>query len=305
MKKTGVILLLAAIAYGGMSCKKGCTDVTAINYDESAKKNDGSCEYAVEGPMLIVKLKFDSTQARLDNFGQPATIPAGNSAQSPVFHGMSTHYIELAPNMMTQLGDGEIIYHGPETTAGGSTAVDFSQAIIVGNDEVFMSIPISEVQPGTYEWVRASLTYQNYDISYRASGFDLTGRLASFVGFNTYISSYTIENESVTLNENKLQGYWGFETLGQVSQGQAPGTTVPNPISSTSPVPAGSCVVTGDFDSPLTISGNETDDVTITLSLSTNNSFEWKDDNLNGIYEPLDGDTVVDMGLRGLEPIIE
>ncbi len=305
MKHIGLVLLTLGLATVITSCKKGCTDPSALNFDSNAKKDDNSCEYAVHGPQLIVKLKFDSTQARLDNFGQPESVPAGNSAQSPVFHGMSTHYIELAPSMYTQLGDGEIIYKGAETSEGGSVAVDFDQAIVKGNEEVFVMIPLSEIEPGTYEWVRASLTYQNYDIAYRASGFDLTGRLASFVGFNTYISSYTIDNESVTLNENKLQGYWGFETVGQVSQGQAPATTVPNPISSTSPVPAGSCVVTGDFDAPFTITGNETEDITLTLSLSTNNSFEWKDDNLNGIYEPLDGDTVVDMGLRGLEPTIE
>lgn len=307
MKLSVVFLFTLALVFSTSSCKKGCTDPAALNYDENASKEDNSCSYAdvVEGPWLIVKLKFDSTQARLDNFGQPATIPAGNSAQSPVFHGMSTHYIELAPTMLTQLGDGEIIYQGAETTAGGGNAVDFDQAIIVGNEEVVMTIPLADVQPGTYEWVRASLTYQNYDVDFRANGFDLTGRLASFVGFNTYISNYTIENQSVTLNTNKLQGYWGFETVGQVSEGQAPATTVPNPLSSTSPVPAGSCVVTGDFSNALTITGNETEDVTITLSLSTNNSFEWKDDNLNGIYEPLDGDTVVDMGLRGLEPIVE
>lgn len=287
------------------SCKKGCTDPSALNYDEKVRKDDGSCEYADNGPQLIVKLKFDSTQTRLDNFGQPATVPSGNSAQSPVFFGMSTHYIELAPSMYTQLGDGEVIYKGVETSAGGSNAVDFSQAIVKGNEEVFISIPISEVTPGTYNWVRASLTYQNYDIKYKANGYFLTGRLASFVGFNQYISSYVIKNQSVVVNSNKLQGYWGFESFGQIVEGQAPGTTVPNPISGTSPVPPGSCVVTGDFDTPFTITGNETEDITLTLSLSTNNSFEWKDDNLNGIYEPLDGDTVVDMGLRGLEPIIQ
>lgn len=298
------ILPFIALALVFNACKKGCTDPLAENYDEKAKKEDNStCTYA-DGPYLIVKLKFDSTQQRLDNFGQPVAVQAGNSAQSPRFHGMSAHYIELAQSPYTQLGDGEVIYKGAETNAGGSEAVDFDQAIKKGNEEVFMKIPLKDINPDTYEWIRVSLTYQNYDIKFKANGYVLDGRLASFVGFNTYISSYTLDNQTVNINGNKLQGYWGFESVGTLTEGQAPVTTVPNPLSATSPVPPGSCVVTGDFETPFTITGNETEDIVMYISLSTNNSFEWKDDNMNGLYEPLDGDTVVDMGLRGLEPII-
>src|SRR5205085_1810436 len=108
-----------------------------------------------------------------------------------------------------------------------------------------------------------------------------------------------------TVNANKLQGYWGLETAYGVFSGDAATTTVPNPIASTSPIPAGSCVVTGPFSAPLTISGKETGDIKIIVSLSTNKSFEWKDHNGNGLYEPLDGDSVVNMGIRGLIPIVQ
>lgn len=304
MKKK-ILLIIPIVALLATACKKGCTDPLAVNYSEAAKKEDNTCVYPKPAePNLVIKLKFDSTQTRLDNFGQPATVPSGNSAQSPVFYGMSAHYIELAQTAYTQLGDGEIVYMGAETSLGGSNAVDFSQAIIKTDGEVFMEIPLSSVQADTYNWLRVSLTYQNYEIKFKANGYYLNGRLASFVGYNTYIQNYTLANETVSLNANKLQGYWGFETLGSVTEGQTTATTVPNPLSTTSPVPLGSCVVTGDFDTPFTITGNETEDVILTISLSTNNSFEWSDANQNGIYEPLDGDTVVDMGLRGLEPII-
>ncbi len=308
MKKRNFILICVVILSFANSCRKGCTDPMAINYDERAKKDNKTCVYLEpeeDEPKLIIKLKFDSTQARLNNFGQPATMPAGNAAQSPVFHGMSAHYIELAPSGMTQLGDGEIIYHGPETSFGGDVAVDFDQAITKGNEEIFTEIPLSSITPNTYNWIRVSLTYQNYDIKFKANGFNLVGRLASFVGFRTYITDYTVNTQSVSLNTNKLQGYWGFETLGQVTEGQAPATTVPNPLSTTSPVPPGSCVVTGDFPASFTITGNETEDIVLVISLSTNNSFEWEDVNPNGIYEPLDGENVVDMGLRGLVTYFE
>jgi hypothetical protein len=61
-------------------------------------------------------------------------------------------------------------------------------------------------------------------------------------------------------------------------------------------------VVTGKFATPLTISGLEKKNVEVTLSLSTNKSFEWIDLNNDGKYDPASGETVVDMGLRGLIP---
>ncbi len=115
----------------------------------------------------------------------------------------------------------------------------------------------------------------------------------------------------ITVNANRLQGYWAFETsvygVKYVSQEQAPpgATTVPNPISASSPIPPGSCVVTGAFTSSLIITGSETQDKVVTVSLSTNKSFEWIDHNNNGLYEPANGDTVVDMGIRGLIPIVQ
>ena len=135
---------------------------------------------------------------------------------------------------------------------------------------------------------------------------DYTGTLASFVGFKTYINSFNIGNNIFEINANRAQGYWAFGLNGQPysSSGQAAAgaTTVPNPIASTSPIPAGSCVVTGKFANNLVITGTETNDVTITLSLSINNSFEWHEVNADGKYEPAAGENVVDMGLRGLIP---
>ena len=302
MKKTPAILFAAAIMTSALfsGCKKKEVDdlpATATHY-------------------LIFKFKFDSTQQRLNNLGQLSTIPSNHSAQSPRFNKMSSHYIELAPEATTQLGDGYPAYRAPETLLGGDMAIDFDQSTLAGNGETFFSVPLKNVPPGTYKYLRVSLAYQNYDINFRvnASGtdYDLTGTLASFIGFETYIRNYKIKDSTITENANKKQGYWGFEWnypslgLGGVSKGQAPpgATTVPNPINSTSPIPAGSCVVTGPFTSSFLITGDETEDVVITVSLSTNKSFEWVEHSTPGFYEPLAGDTVVDMGIRGLIPIV-
>ena len=274
---------------------------TLLFFSSCSKDSDNT---TTQEPQLIVKFKFDKNQQRLDNFGNPASIPANHAAQSPDFNTMSAHYIELAPNALTALGSGEIVYKGAETTAGGANAVDFSKAKIVSENEVFLSIPIKNVTPGSYEWVRVSLTYQNYNIDFLFNGTDYTGTLASFVGFNNYITSYPVNTQTVTVNANRLQGYWAFETLGTISEGQAPqgATTVPNPIANTSPVPAGSCVVTGQFSTPFTVTGNETTNKEVTLSLTVNKSFEWQEVNADGKFEPSAGENVVDMGFRGLVP---
>jgi hypothetical protein len=257
-------------------------------------------------PMLIIKFKFDPTQARLNNLGQPTAVAAGHGAQSPIFNTISSHYIELAPNATTQLGTGTILYHAPETTLGGANAIDFSKSKIVAEGESFLEIPLRAIAAGNYQWLRVSLSYQNYQINVRSSGQDYQGTLASFVGFNTYIGTHTIGNAIFQVDGNRAQGYWAFalNNLPYSTSGQAPAnaTTVPNPIAATSPIPAGSCVVTGQFANPLTITGLEKKNIVLTVSLSTNNSFEWIDLNNDGKYEPSAGENVVDMGLRGLVP---
>lgn len=256
---------------------------------------------------LIFKFVFDEDQVRYDSFGQESSVPDGHAAQSPRFNSMSAHYLELSPNAQTWLGDGEVLYEGPTTFAGGDEAIDFDQAKLVSPGGQWLSFPISSVQPGDYEFARVSLSYQNFDIDFLAQGMDLEATFAGFIGYNTYINSYTINEEEVAVNENKLQGYWGFETLGQYVTGQAPAgaTTVVNPIWDSSPIPAGSCLVTGVFEEPFTITGNETDDIIVTLSLSVNQSFEWVEVNEDGKYEPEAGEAVVDMGIRGMIPLVD
>lgn len=256
---------------------------------------------------LIIKLKFDPTQERLGNLGQPVSVSPGNAAQSPSVNRMSANYIEFAHNAFTLLGEGEIVFEGEETTIGGAEAIDFQNAEFAGNNETFLTIPLSEISAGTYEWVRVSLAYQEGNIDFLADdGNDYTGTLASFVGYNTYISTFDLNGSQIEVNDNRLQGYWAFETLGFTAEGQAPegATTVPNPLFNSSPIPQGSCVVTGEFESGLTVTGDETSDVIVTLSFSTNNSFEWTEVNPDGEYEPGAGEQVVDMGLRGLIPIV-
>lgn len=253
--------------------------------------------------------KFDSTQARLNAIGQPSPMPAGNAGQSPRFNSMSAHYVELSPSAFTALGAGAIVYRAPEVTTGGATAIDFSNSKFAANNQVFLSVPVKSFAAGTYNWLRVSLAYQNYNIYMNALGQTIDATLASFIGFNTYLGNYKVKDSTVTVNANKLQGYWALEGkvfgIGFLSTGQAPpgATTVPNPLFASSPIPAGSCLVTGQFATPLVVTGNEASDINIIVSLSVNKSFEWIDIDNNGTYDPGNGDQVIDMGIRGMIPV--
>ncbi|MCS7035416.1 MAG: hypothetical protein RMJ33_12605 [Saprospiraceae bacterium] len=269
-------------------------------------------------PVLNFVVRFDATQPRLNNIGQPATIPPGHAAQTPQFREMSIHYIELAPGALTPLGKGAIVYHAPEVTTGGEAAVDFDRAARAGNGQTMVKINLKDVPPGTYEWVRASVTYQNYDVVFNVKKLPVigdlnnqTGHVASFVGFNTYIREARPKDRALAVNANRKQGFWVLDVpiSPQLFSGQAPpgATTVVNPLFATSPIPPGSCVVTGKFDRPLVVTGDEKQDITVTLSFSVNKSFEWEDTNGNGQLDFYgDGVTpnerIVDMGLRGLIP---
>ena len=274
-----------------------------------------SCKKPIYEPKLIFKFEIDSTQQRLDNFGNPSSIPVGHSAQTPSFNSISAHYIELAPDMYTAIGKGTILYKAEETTIGGANAIDFDKNTKVKDGEEFYSMPIKDVKAGTYQWLRLSLAYQNYDIVYKyknptdtTQNLIGTGTVASFVGFNTYIKSVIVKSQSLAVNANKLQGYWAFETFGFLFSGQAPAgaTTVPNPLFASSPIPAGSCVVTAEFaSSPLTITGNETEDIVVVVKVSNNKSFEWTDVNSDGYYQPDKGDIPTDMGVRGIQPVVQ
>jgi hypothetical protein len=283
------------------------------------KKDENKAE-----PKLIFKFKFDPTQERLGNLGQPQALPAGHEGQSPTMNKMSAHYLELAPGAFTPLGNGQVLYRADEVSTGGSLAIDFSKATFAGNNEEFFSMPLKDVAAGDYEYLRVSLAYQNYDVQMYIdtviSGFTIQQSfpctVASFVGFNTYINNYNIKNQNIVVNDDKLQGYWGFESSGNIAgfpfnyytTGQAPpgATTVVNPIASTSPIPAGSCVVTAAFDGgKLSITGNEDKDVVVVVSLSTNKSFEWIENVVDGKWEPAKGENIVDMGVRGMRPYVE
>jgi hypothetical protein len=308
MTKQLFAILFLAILFS--ACQKSTTDIQT-----TATGN------------LIFKFKFDSTQVRLNSTGGVATIPATNAAMSPTMNKMTAHYVEMTTSAFTGLGAGAVLYRAPETTSGGPNAIDFSKAVQAGNGDVFLTVPIKSITPGAYEYIRVSVGYQNLEVKFHLDttinvpptgptiiSQDFPSTIAGFIGFNSYISSFNIKTQPLVVNANKLQGFWAAESSGTilgfpfntVQSGQAPAnaTTVVNPIFATSPIPQGSCLVTGAFagGNKLTITGAETKDIIVTVSMSTNKSFEWREIVNNGKWDPTKGEQVVDMGLRGMIP---
>lgn len=285
------------------------------------------------------QFKFDASQERLNNIGAVSTIPAGHAAQSPGFNSMSGYFIELVPDRFTQIREGAVIYEAATQSSANPNfeeAVIFDQAIVSDEGVNFLSIPIKDIPAGTYEYLRISVTYQNADIRFNlknlpppfpASLDNQLGTMAGFIGFNTHLSDLKIKDKSISVNEDKPQGFWAFEPQLDppfqsyfiefanpqgVYSGQSPGgqTTVVNPLEQFGvTLPFGSCIVTGKLDQPLTINSTTNEDINIQLSFSVNNSFEWVDDNGNGEWDfDVQNGSIeqpVDMGLRGLKVFVD
>ena len=100
MKKYIVLLILLSITiFAFEACKK-----KEVDEPETPLSPTPTSTPTPADARLIFKFKFDSMQVRLNAFGQPSIVPAGNAALSPIFNKMGAHYIELAQNAFTQLG---------------------------------------------------------------------------------------------------------------------------------------------------------------------------------------------------------
>ena len=236
---------------------------------------------------------------------------------------MGAHFLGLYPDKWTPYSQEVELYKGAETNKGGSMAVDFQQLQLTEDGAQFLESNIKDIPVGTYEWLRISVAFQDYQVEYNLKEIPFIGDLtnetatvASFLGFNNYIENYQVDNLALDVNGNRKQGFWAFETdfkdeLGaynDIFSGESPegATTVVNPLFNSSPIPAGSCVITGKFGPPLVITGEETENIDVNLSFSINNSFEWEDLNGNGaldfnVSNPSENEKVVDMGVRGLQ----
>lgn len=297
------LVLAATFALFSSAACEGSDPGASGSDDTSGSADTQTGESGDDGPALVLLVDVDETLPRLDNAGQPVTeLPAGHAAQNPRFRTIAASHGELVPNAVTPLGQGTELFDSPEREG----AHDFDAVPKAAPGETLIRIPIADITPGSYAYLRMAVAFQRYEVEGHAEfmGIDVAADIdiASFLDDQLYISAYEIGDTTVELNEVKSQGYFGaWSQYTGVTTGQVPtgATTVPNPLDATSPIPVESCVVTGIFETPFVITGDESEDITLHVTMSTNQSFEWTDTNQDGLWQPLD-ESVADMGLRGM-----
>lgn len=136
--KIGTLLLGAALVMTAVSCKKeGCTDANATNYNEKAKKDDGSCKYNTPEDESLVYVSSNITTSTTWETGKVYVL----TSRIAVTNG-ATLTIQPGVIVKGEAGTGAnatalIVARGAKLNAEGTA----SQPII------FTSIA-DEIQPG-------------------------------------------------------------------------------------------------------------------------------------------------------------
>ena len=206
MKNLPLTLILVCLLY--WTCSKTDADTSATTTNDAK---------------LRLQFRFDAEQERLDNQGNPANMPLGHAAQTPDFNALSAFFIELVPTSLTQVRAGAIVYEAATQSAQSSSsfeeAVVFDKAIISDENVFFLEIPLQDIPVGDYQYLRASVTYQNFDIRFNLNNLPSPlpsnlnhqkGTLASFIGFNTFIKDILVKNQTLNINADRQQGFWAF-----------------------------------------------------------------------------------------------
>ncbi len=239
-------------------------------------------------------IKFDSIQDRLDNNGGLSVIPGGHSVQTPIYNQIAINEIEFLEDSLTAYGYGKTL---------------------LSEENLFMnngSLDLTMYMPGetqtTFHWLRIYFSYQNVSVKCKINGDIVTGTMLSFLKTHTGLYPSQIGDSIIRNDSSRYQGEWflevdtsGFGTLlhGQTPQGSL---TQPNILHYSWPVQTNSMyVLTCPINPGLYF--NKTPSKTITISVSTNKSFEWVEHSDPNYFEPLDGDTIIDFGIRGIKVI--
>lgn len=108
MKTNYLIIALIATTIFGTSCKKGCTDSTASNFDEAAKKDDGSCVYAEDTTTNAAAQPGNYTPSFDGTFATLVGIKSISTTSTPI------------GNVDTEIGTAVAVF----SEDGGSTFLD-------------------------------------------------------------------------------------------------------------------------------------------------------------------------------------
>lgn len=209
-----LFLLMASFSLT-QSCKKGCTDPTAANYNPDAKKDNGSCYYVNLPTNLVVNLSNTpnsglvevEASALNENYfticffdGNDSTIVTSSTGEASYYYSDSgSHNIRVRAHLDHQNytewnGIAEIdINSSGISNVGYTTPLTYSNYTLVWQDEFngssLSSDWIYEIGTGSWGWGNNELQYYRQDNTSVENGYlIITAKQQNFGGSN-YTSS--------------------------------------------------------------------------------------------------------------------
>jgi hypothetical protein len=170
-------LILSATALIAVSCKKkGCTDPTAINYSEEAKKDDGSCSFAEPS----------------DDLSVPTTYTFTRNGNSTVSFGGQTIRMNMLSEMVTKM---------KTTNTAGTEVTEADLHNMYSNNGFTWTDADALGLTGSTKQLKNKTGYAT------SGGSADTGIQAMFEGYMTSLA--TISASTVTGTENGMAGTAG------------------------------------------------------------------------------------------------
>lgn len=186
--KIGVAFLAASLMVGSVSCKKkGCTDATAINYNDSAQKDDGSCEFevATNGNIVVTGvLSSDQTWTADKIYELSGKVVVGNGITLTIEPGT----IIKGRTGTGTLASALIIAQGGKINATGTVTNPIIFTSVLDNIQIgqFSGTNLDENDNGKWGGVivlgKAPISAQDGDVLSQIEGIPVTDAFGAFGG---------------------------------------------------------------------------------------------------------------------------
>ena len=224
--------MVASLALGTTSCKKGCTDPTSVNYDEKAKKDDGSC---IETPIVT-----DGTVQKTGSISANETWTADNVYQlvgKVVVESGVTLTIQPGTIIKGKEGSGTlasalVIAQGAQINAAGTASLPIIFTSMLDNIQPgqLTGTNLTETDQGLWGGIiilgNAPISAADGDVLSQIEGIPVSESYGAFGGTNPTDNSGTMAYVSIR-HGGALIGA-GNEINGLTLGGVGSGTSISN-----------------------------------------------------------------------------